>query len=93
MEDKSDGVCKKLSDCSYRIKEVMSGKRNGATTTGRCGFVKNEEIVCCPGTRKGKEDDNDNNNNNNTITDFSPKISGRPSEEGQYLDIHLNFHK
>ncbi|KOC66990.1 Serine protease snake [Habropoda laboriosa] len=47
LENGNAGICKKLPDCSPRMKEVLEGKRH-ATSTGRCGFDDFEEIVCCP---------------------------------------------
>lgn len=47
MEQGNPGVCRKLPDCPFRIQEVIEGRRH-TTSSGRCGFVKDIEIVCCP---------------------------------------------
>ncbi|XP_033194424.1 serine protease snake-like isoform X1 [Bombus vosnesenskii] len=47
MEQGNPGVCRQLSDCPFRMQEVIEGRRH-TTSSGRCGFVKDIEIVCCP---------------------------------------------
>lgn len=47
LEDGKTGICKKLTDCPMRIREVQRGIRHSAST-GRCGFSDFTEIVCCP---------------------------------------------
>ncbi|XP_031365909.1 serine protease snake-like isoform X2 [Apis dorsata] len=47
LEDGKTGICKKLTDCPMRIREVQRGIRHSAST-GRCGFSSFIEIVCCP---------------------------------------------
>lgn len=47
LEDGKTGICKKLTDCPMRIREVQRGIRD-STSTGRCGFSDFTEIVCCP---------------------------------------------
>ncbi|KAK1127228.1 hypothetical protein K0M31_003771 [Melipona bicolor] len=41
------GICKKLTECAPRLKEVQEGKRQ-LDSSGRCGFSGFDEIVCCP---------------------------------------------
>ncbi|XP_076668155.1 ovochymase-2 [Andrena cerasifolii] len=47
LENGSQGICKKLPECSSRLKEVEYGERT-SNSPGRCGFDKHTEIVCCP---------------------------------------------
>lgn len=48
LEDGSPGVCRKLTDCPEKIKEVREGNRTW-DSLGRCGFDHYDEIVCCHG--------------------------------------------
>ncbi|XP_076658242.1 serine protease persephone-like [Halictus rubicundus] len=46
LEDGGPGVCRKITDCPEKIKEVREGIRTW-DSVGRCGFYGFMEIVCC----------------------------------------------
>ncbi|KOX80910.1 Serine protease snake [Melipona quadrifasciata] len=47
LESGDMGICKKLPECTPRLKEVREGRRQ-LDSSGRCGFSGFVEIVCCP---------------------------------------------
>lgn len=47
MEDGRRGVCKKVTDCPEKVKEIIEGKRNHLSND-HCSFENRNEIVCCP---------------------------------------------
>ncbi|XP_076658243.1 serine protease persephone [Halictus rubicundus] len=48
LEDGGPGVCRKLTDCPEKMKEVREGNRTWDSVE-RCGFDGFMEIVCCHG--------------------------------------------
>lgn len=55
------GVCKRLSDCPSALEQVKVLRRHDKR---RCGFFRNEEVVCC----------------NEITSDVISKAAGEPSE-------------
>ncbi|KAG7190631.1 hypothetical protein KM043_006714 [Ampulex compressa] len=77
----ASGICTKLPECPYWVKEVREGRKSWGAT-GRCGFENFTEIVCCPKNNTKNEDmrpaeiacrqfENDVANNN-----FDKKVDG-----------------
>lgn len=53
LEAGNIGVCTKIHECPPRLREVIDGQRD-AGSTGRCGFKKDTEIVCCQSYTTGR---------------------------------------